>query len=339
MKPVFKILALAGFFAATTVSYIGMRDDGGVLRVLRDEVLPLANHWFGRFENPVLSYASYLPASIAVAAGFRAGPADYDKSGPLREQLTQGIPLHLMDDVMQHDNLAAAMRARQRQLVRIASDDTEQRFFDLFPNWWSSHTACMTPDEELEIIRQFAPDIATRIEITNAEFSALAAREANGSLTVSERATYLAHDLRVPHLVQTGSDWYDWTEVDPSDPFPQHDSQGSLVRECPAEDHSYGWHIKACFGYVNIDLYGYIGQSPGYGHLAPTILGREIHRNLEESSSTIDFVLEMTEHQREQAELRAEAEQIVANLPASDISAGFEEWRVRAEYERLRCEE
>lgn len=339
MKPVFKILVLAAVFASTTASYIGMRDDGGVLRVLRDEVPPLADYWLGLIENPLLEYASYVPASIAVAAGYRAGPANYDKSGTLREQLTQGIPLSLMDDIMQHDNFSVAMRARRRQLARIASDDTEQRFFDLFPEWWAAHTTCMTPDTELQIIRQFAPDIGARIDNANTEFAALAAREADGTLTVAEREQYLANDLRVPHLVQTGSNWYDWAEVNPSGPFSRHESEGPLVRECPDEDHSHGRHIKACFRYVNIDLYGYVGQSPGVGHLAPTVLGRAVHRNLEQSGATLDFVLQMVEHQSEQATLRRQAEQIVANLPAFDVSAGSEEWRVRAEYERLKCGE
>jgi len=338
MKPVFKILALAGFFASTTASYIGMRDDGGVLRVLRDEVPPLANYWLGLIENPLLKYASYVPASIAVVAGYRAGPANYDKSGTLREQLTQGIPLHFMDDIMQHDNLDAALRAKQRQLFRIASDDPEQNFFDLFPEWRVSHTACMTEGETFESLRQFAPDIASLIETTNAEFAALAASEADGTLTVSQREAYLGHPLRVPHLVRTGSEWYDWTEVDPREPFSGIESEGPLVRQCPVDDHSHGWHIKACFGYVNIDL-GFIGQHPGGGHLAPTVLGRAFYRNLEQSGETLDFVVQMMEHQSELSALKMQAEQIVANLPASDVPAGSEEWRVSAEYERLRCME
>ncbi len=215
-------------------------------------------------------------------------------------------------------------------------DRAEQRFFDLFPEWWASHTACMTPSEELELIRQLAPDIAARIDSTNAEFEELAAREVVGTLTVSEREAYLDHYLRVPHLVQTGSEWYDWTEVDPREPFPQHESEGPLVRQCPVDDHSHGWHIKNCFGYANIDL-GFIRQHPGNGHLAPTVLGREVYRNLKQSGETRDFILQMTEYQGDQAALSKQADQIVADLPASEVSAGFEEWRVQAEYEALRC--
>ena len=215
-------------------------------------------------------------------------------------------------------------------------DRAEQRFFDLFPEWWASHTACMTPSEELEFIRQLAPDIAARIDNANAEFEEMAAREADGTLTVSEREAYLDHYLRVPHLVQTGSEWYDWTEVDPRELFSRRENEGPLVRQCPVDNHSHGWHIKNCFGYVNIDL-GFIGQHPGGGHLAATVLGREVRRNLEQSGETPDFVLQMTKHQDDQAALSKQAEQIVADLPASEVSAGFEEWRVRAEYEGLRC--
>lgn len=315
-----------------------MRDDGGVIPVLRDEVPPLSTYWLRGIKNPAVIYASYVPVSIAVAAGVRAGPADYDKRGPHREQLTQGIPLHLMSAVMQHDNLEAALRARQRQLVRIASEDTKQLFFDLFPEWRASHTACMTDGEAFESLRQFAPDITSRIETTNAEFAALAAREADGTLTVAERDTYLAHPLRVPHLVRTGSEWYDWTEVDPQEPFSRYQSEGPLVRQCPDEDHSYGGHIKYCYGYVNINL-GYVERSPGGGHLAPTVVGREAYQNLEQSGETLDFVLQMMEYRADQAALRRQAEQIVADLPASEVSAGFEELRVRTEYERMRCED
>ena len=341
MKFVVKSFATLAVIALGIASYVAMRDDGGVVPVLRDEVPPLARDWFGFDHVVALRYASFVPSALAVAAGFRAGDADYDKSGPFREQLTQGIPLHYWADVMQHDNLSAAMRARNRQLVRIASDNTEQRFFDMFPRWWASHTACMTPEEKLDTIRSLAPAIAARIDAKNAEFEALAAKEIEGTLTVSERAAYLADDLRVPHLVQLPATSFQlggrWIEVDPAEPFSRHESKGPLVRECPNEDHSPGWHIKACFGYVAIDIYRSTGQWPGYGHHTPTILGRAVHRNLQPSSAARDFVLQMMEEKNEQATLRTLAEHIVASLPATEVSSGAEEWRVTSEYKRLRC--
>ena len=254
----------------------------------------------------------------------------------MRRELTDGIPLHLQDTIMRNDNLAAAQRARSRQLYRLASQGTEQRFYDMFPDWHSNQAACLNSKERLALIRRLAPSIALRIDTANAEFAALAAKEAEGALTVSEREAYLAHGLRVPHLVQTGSEWYDWVEIDPSEPFSRYRSEGPVVRECPAKNHSYGGHIKSCFGYVNIDL-GYFGQSPGGGNLAPTVLGREFYTNLEQSGTTFDFVLQMMENEAEQAALRRQAEQIVANLPAHQVSAGSEEWRIRAERERQRC--
>jgi hypothetical protein len=171
-------------------------------------------------------------------------------------------------------------------------------------------------------IRQYAPSVAARIDSANAEFEALAAREAVGTLTVSEREAYLDHNLRVPHLVQTGSEWYDWTVVDPRTTFFRHESEGPLVRQCPADNHSHGWNINSCFGYVNIDL---------------RFLGQEFYRNLEQSGETRDFVLHMMDYQSDQAAFRRQAERIVADLPASEVSAASVEWRVRAEYERLRC--
>lgn len=335
MKTVYKAAVAATALVLVGFTTSRMINDGGIQAVIKDEVPALLDEWGWANESEFARYAAHIPASLAVFVGLRAGDADYDQAEH-RDALTQGIPLHLHRNIMRHDNLAAAQRARSRQLQRLAAQDTEQRFYDLFPEWRASHTACMTDAEAFESLRRFAPNIASRIEATNAEFAALAAKEADGTLTVSERETYLAHPLRVPHLVQTGSEWYQWAEVDPSEPFSLHRSEGPLVRECPSEDHSYGWRIKSCFGYVNIDL-GYVGSHPRGGHLAPTIEGRAVYRNLEQSGQTLDFVLQMMDDQAEQAALRRQAEQIVANLPASEVSAGFADWRVQAEYERLRC--
>ena len=112
-------------------------------------------------------------------------------------------------------------------------DRAEQRFFDLFPEWWASHTACMTPSEELELIRQLAPDIAARIDSTNAEFEELAAREVVGTLTVSEREVYLDHYLRVPHLVQTGSEGYDGQKLIHESHFPSMRAKGHWCGNVP----------------------------------------------------------------------------------------------------------
>lgn len=335
MKTGYKVTVAAVALVLVGVAASRLIDDGGIQAVMKDEVPALLDEWGWANDSNFVRYAAHIPASLAVVVGLRAGDADYDRAEH-RDALTQRIPLHLHRNIMRHDNLAAAQRARSRQLQQLAAQDIEQRFFDLFPEWRASHTACMTDAEAFESLRQFAPNIASRIEATNAEFVALAAREADGTLTVSEREAYLAHPLRVPHLVQTGSEWYDWTEVDPQEPFSRHESEGPLVRQCPVDDHSNGWHIHSCFGYVNIDL-GFTGRHPRGGHLPPTIVGREAYRNLEQSGETLDFVLKMMDHQAEQAALRRQAEQIVASLPASEVSAGFEEWRVQAEYERLRC--
>ena len=128
-----------------------------------------------------------------------------------------------------------------------------------------------------------------------------------------------------------------WIEVDPSDAFARRHSEGPLIRRCPNEDHTHGQHIKACFGYVNIDLFSFVGQPLQYGHSAPTVLGREVYRNLKLSNGTLGFVLEMLEDQSKQNTLRIQAEQLVSNLPAAQVSSGSEERRVRSEYERLRC--
>ena len=335
MNTVYKAAVAATAIVLVGVATSGLIDDGGIQAVMKDEVPALLDEWGWANYSNFVRYPAHIPASVAVVVGLRAGDADYDRAEH-RDALTQGIPLHLHRNIMRHDNLAAAQRARSRQLQRLAAQDTEQRFYDLFPEWLASHTACMTDAEAFESLRQFVPNIASRIEATNAEFAALAAREADGTLTVSERETYLAHPLRVPHLVQTGSEWYDWTEVDPQEPFSRHESEGPLVRQCPVDDHSHGWHIHSCFGYVNIDL-GFTGRHPGGGHLPPTIVGREVYRHLEQSGQTLDFVLQMMDHQAEQAALRRQAEQIVASLPAQQVSAASVEWRVQAEYERLRC--
>ena len=201
MKLVWKISAIIAVVASAGVAASSLIDDGGIRAVLKDEVPVLVDQWGWNHHLQAVRYAAFVPAGMAVSLGFRAGSADYNKDEKF-EELTKGIPSEFWDDIMEKDNLAAAMRVRQRQLVRIASEDTEQRFFDLFPEWWASQAACMTPDDELEAIRQLAPKIGSQIDAKNAEFAALAAKQANGTLTVSERAAYLSDDVRVPHLVQ-----------------------------------------------------------------------------------------------------------------------------------------
>lgn len=336
MKTVYKAAIAATALVLFGVSTSRMINDGGIQAVMKDEVPALLDEWGWANESNFARYAAHISASLAVIAGLRAGDADYDRAEH-RDALTDGIPLHLHRYIMRHENLAAAQRARSRQLQRLAAEDTEQRFFDMFPDWYASQTACLDPDAQLALIRSLAPSIATQIENANTEFAALAQKEADGTLTVAEREAYLANPWRVPHLVQTGSEWHQWTEVDPSEPLSLHSSDGPLVRECPNEDHSYGWHIKSCFGYVNIDLHGYEGRSPSMGHLPPTRLGLETYRELERTGAPAGFVYEMMLQVADQAELRQQAEEIVASLPAQQVSAASVEWRVRAEYERLRC--
>lgn len=336
MKTVYKITVAATALVLAGVATSRLIDDGGIQVVMKDEVPALLDEWGWATGSRFSRYAAHVPASLAVIVGLRAGDADYDRTEH-RGALTSGIPLHLHRIIMRHDNLAAAQRARSRQLQRLAAQDTEQRFFDMFPDWYAGQAACLEPDDQLALIGSLAPSIATQIETTNIEFAALAAKEAEGTLTVAERETYLAHGLRVPHLVQTGAEWHQWAEVDPSEPLALHRSDGPLVRECPNEDHSYGWHIKVCFDYVNIDLHGYAGRSAGVGHLPPTRLGLETYRELQRTGEPTSFVYEMMLQVADQAELRQQAEEIVASLPAQQVSASSVDWRVRAEYERLRC--
>ncbi|MDF2142302.1 hypothetical protein [Paenirhodobacter sp. CAU 1674] len=336
MKTVYKVAVAATALVLAGVATSRLINDGGIQAVMKDEVPALLDEWGWVNGSSFARYAAYIPASLAVIGGLRAGDADYDRAEH-RDALTNGIPLHLHRNIMRHDNLAAAQRARSRQLQRLAAQDTEQRFFDMFPFWYASQTACLDTDAQLALIRSLAPSIATQIETTNTDFAALATKEAEGTLTVAERETYLANPRRVPHLIQTGSEWHQWTEVDPSDPLALHQSDGPLVRECPDEDHSYGGHIKSCFGYVNIDLHGYAGRSAGMGHLPPTRLGLETYRELERTGAPASFVYEMMLQVAAQVELRQQAAEIVASLPAQQVSAASVEWRVRAEYERLRC--
>lgn len=229
-------------------------------------------------------------------------------------------------------------------------DRAEQRFDTLFHQWWASETACMSEAEQWDAISSISPRTARIIEGYNARFEQFALREANGSLTVAERNDYLMQLVRVPHLVRTGEEWYDWAEADPTGIL--YENAGPLIRPCPTEQHSHGGHIHACFGYVNYDLHEISGRLRSDG-TPRTIFSSMVLDTLREGQPLTlsgvlspflgkptvleNFVSEMEEDLRRQASRRRQAEQIVANLPASEVSAGFEEWRVRAEYERLRC--
>lgn len=337
MKTVYKATIAAAALVLAGMATSRLIDDGGIQAVVLDEVPAFLDEWSWANGNSFARYAAHIPASLAVVAGLRAGDADYDRAA-YYDALTQGIPSQFHDEIMKNGNLAAAQRARSRQLQRLAAQDTEQRFHDMFPDWYADQTACLDPSAQLALIRSLAPSIATQIETSNTGFAALAAKEADGTLTVAERETYLANPLRVPHLVQTGSEWPQWTKVDPSDPLASHRSDGSLVRECPKDDYSFGGHIKSCFGYVNIDLHGYAGRSSDMGHLPPTRLGLETYQVLKRNAEAATFVYEMMLQVAAQAELRKQAEEIVASLPAQTVSTASVEWRIKAEYEKLRCE-
>ncbi len=337
MKTVYKVAIAVTALVLVGVAISRLIDDGGIKAVMRDEVPAFLDEWGWANGSNVARYAAIVPASLAVVVGFRAGEADYDRT-EYYNALTQGIPFGRHNAIMRNSNLAAAQRARSRQLQRLAAQDTEQRFFDMFPGWYASQTACLDTDAQLALIRSLAPSIATQIETTNAEFAALAEKEAEGTLTVAEREAYLSNSLRVPHLVQTGTEWPQWTEVDPSEPLALHQSDGALVRKCPNEDHSYGGHIKSCFDYVNIDLHGIeLNGYAGVGHRPPTRLGLEAYLELKRSGEPASLVYEMMLQVDAQAELRQQAEEIVANLPAQQVSPALVEWRVQEEYERLRC--
>ena len=80
MRLVWKLGFAAVSIGAVAISVSHLIDDGGVVPVMRDEVPTLTAQWAGN--NQALQLAAFIPASVAVAAGFRAGSADYDKSYP-----------------------------------------------------------------------------------------------------------------------------------------------------------------------------------------------------------------------------------------------------------------
>lgn len=336
--------AVIAIAVVAPLTFAGNRvvDDGGFIPVISDEAPPLVDEWTQTDVGKPLELAAFIPAIGAVLLGYRSGEADYDKY-EMFDPLTDDIPFEYHDNIMANDNFAAALRARRRQLARLASNATAQYFFDLFPDWWASHTACMTQQNKLEAIKQLTPELAWQIETTNAQFADLAMKEQVGTLTVAERDEYLNNDLRVPHLVrlpnsnsQIGGNW---VEVDLRDPLPSYDYEGPLVRACPVGTQYYGQHIKDCFGYVNIDLgrdiYG--GAPSGSSGLPRKFLGNAVYREFELTGSTVDFILQMMEQRTAQDALKRQAEQIVANRPASEVSAGFVESQVRAEFKKLQC--
>ena len=307
-----------------------LNDDGGIAAVMRDEVPPLTSQWFGEINSTPIRFAAYVPSGIAVAAGIRAGDADFNRSERF-DELTYSISWNFHDEIMRNVNWAAAQRSRSRQLWRLVSTDTRKRFFDMFPDWWSARTSCLNPDAELEVIRGLAPFIAVKIDNKNTEFEALALREMNGTLSVGERTVYLADDWRVPHLVRLHAaqpfTWgmNNWEVVDPANRLSRHPVDGNLVRQCPSgEEPAPAPYIQACFGYVNARL---------------DDIEYEVYREIERNEQTVQFVMMMMEDKGRKARLQAQATLNVASLPASEVSAGWEGWRVKAELEGLWCQE
>jgi len=123
MKAIFKITTAIVVAGAIGVGVSRMNDDGGMFAVLSDEAPPLVSQWGWQDSATPIRFAAFVTAGIAVFAGSRAGEADFDKLEKF-DELTASIPYMYWDEIMRNDNLAAALRARRRQLVRIASENT-----------------------------------------------------------------------------------------------------------------------------------------------------------------------------------------------------------------------
>lgn len=85
---------------------------GAGVQIIQDEAVPLVGEMT---QDPSLSKHPLVQAVGAGMAlvGYRAGKKDYDKEAKY-EELTKGIPYEYHDDIMENDNLDAALRARAR---------------------------------------------------------------------------------------------------------------------------------------------------------------------------------------------------------------------------------
>ncbi len=132
MKTVYKVSIAAIALVLSGVASSRLFDDGGIKAVMRDEVPVLLNEWDWTNGNSFVRYAAHVPASLAVIVGLRAGDADYDRTA-YYDTLTQGIPYGHHDEIMRNSSLAAARRARSRQLRRLAAKTPNNAFSTCSP--------------------------------------------------------------------------------------------------------------------------------------------------------------------------------------------------------------
>lgn len=301
--------------------------DGGITAVLRDEVIPLRDDWFGKSDRDDISFPKSITASVAVLFGIRAGAADYNK-GELYDSLTLGVRSSYHKIIMQNDNLSSAKRARKRQLIRVATTNPAEHFQTLFREWFEGQMKCLTPHEQIQLTEQLNPQLAVDIRRINGDFALLDKINQKNGLTVSQRDSYLASKWRVPQVsTQTFGANQNFFTTPPF--FP--DNERIYIKRCDIEGYTEIGPRKnlLCNGYVAIALFN-DSSKPFFEY--------GVQRQLTTEGGLVEFVAQMMEQKSFDLLKMQEAEQLVSNMPAFQVPTYSVARRVKEEYMRLRCQ-
>lgn len=305
--------------------------DGGITAVLRDEVTPLRDDWFGKSDPDDISFPKSITASVAVLFGIRAGAADYNK-GELVDSLIHGLPRSSHKIIMQNDNLASAKRARKRQLIRFAATNPAEHFQTLFREWLEGQMKCLNPHEQIQLTEQLNPELAVNIRRINDDFALLDKINQKNRLTVSQRESYLSSIWRVPQVPTQsfGANQNFFT----APPFLSDNGRvldPSYIKRCDIEGYiEIGQHKNLlCNGYVAVTL---------FKHSSKTDFEYGVQRQLTTKEELVEFVAQMMEQKGSDFLKMKKAEQLVSNMSASEVPTYSVARRVKAEYMRLRCQ-
>lgn len=187
----------------------------------------------------------------------------------------------------------------------------EEDFLQIFDAWLRAQVPCAdSAQRQRDVLERIYPGIGSRIEATNMAFSALAAKDAAGNLTVGERELYLDDPWKVS----------------------SEQRESRTIKHCSKNGFKSGkFELKYCENYVELEIFNAYGNNRKM----------ELYRffiSLQHSGNLWPVVTSIREFRSRDLLLWRQAREHVEQLPASSVS---HEWLDRAidnRHAQLRCE-
>lgn len=200
----------------------------------------------------------------------------------------------------------------------------EEEFSRLYLYWFQSQNECgVDPELHFDLLTRMAPFAASRLQASNETLTQLAAREAEGSLSVADREAALNN----------------WGRYEP--PTSGRASSTQLLYHCPHDgftergDRRFRRH-GFCFGYAFL---GFTEGTPM--HSGPVVrygeLVNRLYRHHVAAKDIEKVISDMRVSLRSDQNLESAARDLVLNLPASDVAPGLVKDAIRKAYLDLKC--